>query len=142
MDCRMTQDQREEFLAGLHVAVLSINQPDRGPLSVPVWYWYEPGGELWFETEPNSRKGRLLEIGTRISLCVQDEASPYAYVSVEGEILDIAEDDLEQHQIPMAVRYLGEQGGRDFLASLPPTKWQRYIVNPVRWLSYDGTKAT
>ena len=142
MDCRMTQDQREAFLAGLHVAVLSINQPGRGPLSVPVWYWYEPGGELWFETEPNSRKGRLLEIGTRISLCVQNEASPYAYVSVEGQIIDIAEDDLEQHQNPMAERYLGEKGGRDFLANLPPTEWQRYIVNPVRWLSYDGAKAT
>ena len=142
MDCRMTQGQREVFLAGLHVAVLSLNQPSRGPLSVPVWYWYEPGGELWFETEPNSRKGRLLEIGARVSLCVQNESPPYAYVSVEGEIIDIAEDDLQKHQIPMAVRYLGEEGGRDFIASLPSSEWKRYIVRPDRWLTYEGAKAT
>ena len=55
MDFRMSRDQMENFLAGKHVAVLSINQAGRGPLSVPVWYWYEPGGELWFETEPESR---------------------------------------------------------------------------------------
>jgi nitroimidazol reductase NimA-like FMN-containing flavoprotein (pyridoxamine 5'-phosphate oxidase superfamily) len=141
MDYRMAQEQRETFLADVHVAILSLNQPDRGPLSVPVWYWYKPGGQLWFETEPGSRKGRLLDIGTRVSLCVQDETPPYAYVSVEGPITKIAEDDLEQHQIPMAIRYLGETGGREFIDSLPPTEWKRYILSPDRWLSYDGSKA-
>ena len=141
MDYRMTQAQKEEFLAGVHVAILSLNQPDRGPLSVPVWYWYEPGGQLCFETEPGSRKGRELGIGTRVSLGVQNETAPYAYVSVEGRITEIAEDDLEQHQIPMAIRYLGETGGREFIDSLPPTEWKRYILSPDRWLSYDGSKA-
>lgn len=141
MDYRMTREQMEKFLARAHVAVLSLNQSGRGPLCVPVWYWYEPGGELWFETEPDSRKGRLLEVGTRISLCVQDAVPPYAYVSVEGLIIEIAEDDLQQHQIPMAVRYLGEKAGREFIASLPQAEWRRYVIRPERWLSYDGAKA-
>lgn len=141
MDYRMTIEHREAFLAGTHIAVLSLNQPGRGPLSAPVWYWYEPGGELWFETEPESRKGQLLEVGTRVSLCVQDEKPPYAYVSVEGPIKEIAEDDLHQHQIPMAVRYLGEKAGREFIAGLPQSEWRRYIISPERWLTYDGGKA-
>jgi len=141
MDYRMTKEEREKFLSGLHVAILSLNQTDRGPLSMPVWYWYEPGGNLWFETEPLSRKGRLLEVGTRVTLCVQDEAPPYAYVTMEGTVIDILEDDLELHQIPLASRYLGEQGGRDYLDSLPPTEWKRYIVSPGHWLSYDGSKS-
>jgi len=141
MSYKMTREQREDFLSGLHVAILSLNRADRAPLSVPVWYWYEPGGELWFETEPQSAKGRLLEIGTRVSLCAQLEAPPYAYVSVEGAVIDITEDDMEQHQIPLATRYLGEQGGRDYLNSLPPTQWKRYVIRPERWLSYDGSKA-
>ena len=140
MDYRMTQDEREKFLSGLHVAVLSLNRTERGPLSVPVWYWYEPGGNLWFETQPNSRKGRLLEVGTRITLCAQDEQPPYAYVSVEGPVIDIAEDDMELHQIPLASRYLGEQAGRAYLDSLPPTQWKRYILLPEHWLSYNGSK--
>ena len=141
MSNRMTRDQRENFLSGLHVAVLSLNRADRGPLSVPVWYWYEPGGNLWFESEPNSRKGRLLEVGTRVTLCAQDEAPPYAYVSVEGTVVEIAEDDMELHQIPLASRYLGQQAGRDYLDSLPPTEWRRYILRPTHWLSFDGSKS-
>lgn len=47
--------------------------------------------------------GQLLELGTRIILCIQDKAPPYADVSVEGRIIDIAEDDLQQRQISMAI---------------------------------------
>ena len=114
MTLKMTKDERQAFLADVHVAVIGISEKGRGPLTAPVWYWYEPGGDIWFETQPISRKGKLLHVGKRISLCVQDEQPPYAYVSVEGQITEIAEDDLEQHQIPMAIRYLGETGGREF----------------------------
>ncbi len=134
----MTPQQRDTFLLDVRVGILSINRTDRGPLSTPVWYWYEAGGNLWFETEPSSRKGRLLDIGTRVSLCVQNEAPPYAYVSVEGPVIEIAEDDFDKHQVPMAIRYLGEQGGRDYLASLPPSEWKRYIVRPERWSTFNG----
>ena len=86
MTLKMTPDERETFLAAVHVAVIGISQRGRGPLTAPVWYWYEPGGDIWFETQPNSLKGKLLHTGKRISLCVQDENPPYAYVSVEGPI--------------------------------------------------------
>ena len=57
----MTQSEREQFLSELHVGVLGIERPDGPPLTVPVWYVYEPGGELWFLISPDSVKGRLLE---------------------------------------------------------------------------------
>ncbi len=96
MTTRMTKEEREAFLAQPHIGVVAIPEDGRGPLTVPVWYWYEPGGDLWFETEPVSRKGRLLEVGTRISLCAQNEDPPFAYVSVEGPIVEIADDDRER----------------------------------------------
>ncbi len=139
MNYSMTQTERDDFLLDVHVGILSLNRPDRGPLSTPVWYWYEPGGNLWFETEPDSRKGQLLSVGTRISLCVQDEKPPYAYVSVEGPVIEIAEDDFEAHQVPMAVRYLGEKAGRDYLTSLPSADWKRYIIRPERWSTFNGS---
>lgn len=140
MTVHMNKAEREEFLAGVHVAIVGIPDGERGPLTAPVWYWYEPGGNLWFETQPSSRKGKLLQLGQRISLCVQDEKPPYAYVSVEGPLIEIADDDREQHEIPMAIRYLGEQGGREYIASLPPSEWKRYILKPERWLTLDGSK--
>ena len=133
----MKQSEREAFLSEARVAILAIPEADRGPLTTPVWYWYEPGAELWFETEPSSRKGKLLSVGTRLSLCVQDDKPPYAYVSIEGPVIEIAEDDRDLHEIPMAIRYLGEKGGRDYIDSLPPSEWKRYIVRPERWRSFQ-----
>jgi len=46
----MTRAEREAFLAGVHVGVLAIADPARGPLAVPIWYDYAPGGELRFVT--------------------------------------------------------------------------------------------
>ncbi|MEH6581619.1 MAG: pyridoxamine 5'-phosphate oxidase family protein [Halioglobus sp.] len=140
MTLKMSTQEREAFLAGVHVGVVGISNEGRGPLTVPVWYWYERGGDIWFETQPLSRKGKLLHLGKRISLCVQDESPPYAYVSVEGPIIEIAEDDREQHEIPMAIRYLGEQEGPAYISSLPPSEWKRYIMRPERWLTLDGSK--
>ena len=47
MSLKMTKPEREAFLADLHVGVISIAEKDRGPLTAPIWYGYEPGGELW-----------------------------------------------------------------------------------------------
>jgi uncharacterized protein len=140
MTTRMSKEAREQFLAQPRVGVVGISEEGRGPLTVPVWYWYQPGGDLWFETEPVSRKGSLLHIGKRISLCVQDDKPPYAYVSVEGPIVDIAEDDRQRHELPMAIRYLGEAEGPRFIENLPPSEWKRYILRPERWLSFDGSE--
>jgi nitroimidazol reductase NimA-like FMN-containing flavoprotein (pyridoxamine 5'-phosphate oxidase superfamily) len=142
MTMTMSKEQRETFLAGVHVAIVGISDEGRGPLTTPVWYWYEPGGDVWFETEPDSVKGKLLHIGKRISLCVQHDTPPYAYVSIEGPIVEIATDDRELHEIPIAVRYLGEQAGRDYIASLGPAVWKRYILRPERWRTYDGSKSS
>ena len=42
MKLSMTRAEREAFLAGVHVGVLSIPEPGRGPLAAPIWYGYEP----------------------------------------------------------------------------------------------------
>src|SRR5215831_10511459 len=112
----MTKAEREAFLAGVHVGVVSIADGARAPLAVPVWYGYEPGRELWFVTERGSRKGKLLLLVDRISFCVQTEAPPYKYVSVEGPIAGIERADLERHRRSLAHRYLGRDLGDRYLA--------------------------
>lgn len=87
----MSGREREEFLADVHVGVISIERVDGVPLTVPIWYGYEPGGLVWIITGADSRKGRLLNAARRFSLCVQTEEPPfYRYVSVEGPIVEVA----------------------------------------------------
>ena len=133
----MTANEKQTFLAGLHVGVLGLNDPGKGPLTVPVWYDYAPDGQLWFLTGPESRKGKLLAVGDRISLCAQTETPPYVYVSVEGTIASI--DEAGEESLPMAVRYLGEKQGRAYSEA---SDLQSVVVrmNCENWLGVDYSK--
>ena len=136
----MTQAEKQAFLADVHVGVLALNDGDRGPLMVPMWYDYEPGGELWFLTGPQTRKGRLIQVGTRVSLVAQTEDTPYQYVSVEGPVTAIAPANPELEGLPMAVRYLGPEKGKQYFDSM--SDWGVIVrVRPERWLAVDYSKS-
>ena len=59
MPAPMTREERDAFLAGIHTGVVTVDEPGRGPLSVPVWYLYEPGGDVVLVTRPEARKALL-----------------------------------------------------------------------------------
>ena len=101
MALTMTKEEREAFLADVHVAVISVAEDGHGPLVVPIWYSYELGGEVRIITGRTSRKGRLLERAGRFSLCVQAESPPYRYVSVEGPIVAVEAPDIERDGRPL-----------------------------------------
>src|SRR5271157_3950917 len=64
----MTPTEREQFLAGVHVGILSVNDPGRAPLTVPIWYAYRPGGTVDVVTGGQSVKARCLRAAGRFSL--------------------------------------------------------------------------
>jgi len=37
MSLIMTKQERETFLADVHVGIISISEDGRGPLTVPIW---------------------------------------------------------------------------------------------------------
>src|SRR5690348_3289526 len=106
MATTMTREEREAFLAAVHVGVLSVAQEGRAPLTMPVWYSYTPGGEVHVITGATTRKAHALRAAGRFSLCVQSEAPPYSYVTVEGPVAAIEPVDLERDLRPLARRYL------------------------------------
>lgn len=138
-DTLMTQSEREAFLADLHVGVLAI--PSAGaPLTAPIWYDYEPGGDIWILTGPTSKKGQLLKEGLQVTLVAQQEAMPYAYVSVEGTVTAIGEPK-DGDTLHMATRYLGEEMGSGYAESNADNGSVRVHVRPDRWLSVDYAKS-
>jgi nitroimidazol reductase NimA-like FMN-containing flavoprotein (pyridoxamine 5'-phosphate oxidase superfamily) len=138
----MTPQERETFLSEVHVGVISIPEEGRGPLTVPIWYSYEPGGELRVITGGMSRKGRLLQRAARFSLCAQTEISPYKYVSVEGPIIAIEASDLDRDLRPLARRYLGAERGDAYLVATREEHADNVLVRmrPERWLTVDYSK--
>ena len=88
----MTEGERQEFLAGRHVGVVSVASGDgRPPHSTPVWYAYEPGGNISFFTGTQGRRSRkagLVREAGVLSFLVQHEEFPYRYVTVEGTVAE------------------------------------------------------
>src|SRR5262249_33873904 len=139
----MTKEERESFLAEVHVGVISIPDPGRGPLTVPIWYGYDPGGELRLVTGRLSRKARLLAGAGRFSLCVQTETPPYRYGSGEGPSVAIEAADLERDRRPLARRYLGAPAGDRYVERTRSEHADSLLVRmrPERWLTVDYTRA-
>ena len=136
---QMTQAERESFLAEPHIGVIALNEPGRGPLAAPIWYGYEPGGELTVLIGPQSRNGRLLSEGDRLSLVAQQENLPYRYVSVEGVVASIAPSTADA-LAAMAIRYLGEEQGQAYAAANADGENVTVAVRIERWLSIDYGK--
>ena len=140
MALQMTPEEREAFLADVHVGVISIDQPGRAPLAVPIWYDFDPAIGVWVITSPSSIKGRLLEAAGRYAICAQVETGLYKYVSVEGAISSTRGADLEKDLRPMARRYFGEEMGDQYVASSGNDPGRVYTMQPERWLTVDYAK--
>ena len=132
-----SETEREEFLAALHVGVLSVAAGDRPPASVPIWYDYVPGGNIRINTGASSRKAELVEQGGAVTLVVQHEEPPYQYVVVEGSVVDITTPTPLDVREAIAIRYLGEEGGRAFVKSLEGQESVLFTIRPDRWITAD-----
>ncbi len=134
----MTQKEREDFLAALHVGVLAVDRPDGPPLVVPIWYRYTPGGVVEFNTGGGSEKVRLLEQSGHASLCAQREDLPYAYVTVDGPV-EIDQTD-RATRVDIASRYLGSDAGAGYVEANPDDDDIVVRLRPTRWRTMDFSK--
>lgn len=138
---KMSKEEREAFLARPHVGVLGIERPGRGPLTVPIWYAYEPGGDVVILTSPDSLKGRLIAAAGQFSMCVQSEALPYKYVMVEGSVTETRACDIDGDARPMAHRYLGVAAGDQYIGAGDDSSSVVISMRPKTWYSVDYGKA-
>ena len=120
------------------MAVLSVAAINgRPPASVPIWYDYTPDGHIRINTGTNSRKTRLIEQAGAVTLVVQREEPPYQYVVVEGTVVDTTTPASVEVREAIAIRYLGEEGGRAFVAGMGDAPSTLFTVRPDRWITAD-----
>ena len=139
----LSKAQREAFFAEPHVVVLSVaNTGGRPPHSAPVWYAYEPGGNVTFFTNSQgqvARKATLIRDAKAVSLCVQLETFPYKYVTIEGTV--VGEDNPPSIDKVLAIvrRYLPEDAAQGFAKSelaREHAPFTLFTIRPDRWLSF------
>lgn len=135
----MTKEEREAFLAEPYVGVLSVAaEPGRAPLTTPVWYDYQPGGQLMVITTPGLRKVRLIEAAGRFALCAQETTSGYKYATVEGPLVEIRPS-TEQERHDLAARYLGPAAATAYIEANRAEQSNDVVIlmQPERWHTAD-----
>ena len=107
---RMTREECWDFLRSpVRTGKLATLRKDGRPHIVPIWYDLE-GETIVFTTGRDSRKGKNLRRDPRVSMCVDDEVTPFAYVELEGTA--VLSDDADQ-RLPWATRIGGRYMGQD-----------------------------
>ncbi|MGP3632602.1 pyridoxamine 5'-phosphate oxidase family protein [Streptomyces sp. 24-1644] len=136
----LTREEREQFLAEPHVAALAVvaQESDRAPLSVPVWYQYAPGGDIWVLTGRTSRKAELIGAAGRFSLLVDRVEPTIRYVSVEGPVTETraaTRADLEE----VSARYLPAEKVAGYVGFAWENHGEQVVIRmrPQRWVSSD-----
>jgi len=111
----ITDPQVRAFLTeGTRTGKLGFLSPSGRPLVTPVWFVLE-GDTLVFNTGQDTAKGRALARDPRVSMCVDLEQPPYAFVQVQGEAeLSDGLDELVRTATAIAARYMGPERAEEF----------------------------
>ena len=133
---------RQSFLAEPHVAALSVSAGQgRGPLSVPIWYQYAPGEEIWILTDAESVKARYIATAGRLTLMVERVMPTIRYVSVEGSVTrtirgtdellqDIASRYLPPNYVPAYIAFVKRELGEQVAIYMRPERWLTADLGP------------
>ncbi|MER6010024.1 pyridoxamine 5'-phosphate oxidase family protein [Streptomyces bluensis] len=135
----LTREEREQFLAEPHIAAFAVDGgPGRAPLTVPIWYQYAPGGDLWIMTGLDSRKYKLLKAAGRFSLMVDRVEPTIRYVSVEGPVIDTVPATVEKLR-EISARYLPAGKVDAYVDFASKSHGEQVIIRmqPEKWVSSD-----
>jgi PPOX class probable F420-dependent enzyme len=111
----MSPDEVRAFLLeGRRTGKLAVARKDGHPHVMPVWFVLD-GDDLVFTTGADTVKGRWVRRDGRVSLCVDEEVAPYAYVHVRGRGR-VSEDldELLHWATRIGARYMGEERAEEF----------------------------
>ncbi len=97
------------MLGEARTASLATVRADGRPHVAPVWFDLD-GDTLLFMTGESTVKGRNLRHESRVSLCVDDEQPPFAFVLLEGTV-ELADNDPDMLYWATRIggRYMGEE---------------------------------
>jgi PPOX class probable F420-dependent enzyme len=105
---------RDFLLHGTRTASLATVLRDGTPHVAPVWFVID-GDQVVFTTPADSAKGRNLRRDPRVSLVVDDEEPPYAFVHLRGTAgISTDPDDLLRFATQIGGRYMGQSRAGEF----------------------------
>ena len=136
----LTDHEQQAFLAERHVAVLSVARANGPPVSTPIWYGYEPGGNVTFFTGVGASKVKLIQRAGVVTLTVQREEPPYKFVTISGSLIKTDSPPSANQLFAIARRYMPDDAARAMAEANVETRGYQpilFTIRPDRWQSAD-----
>lgn len=111
----MTPERTHEFLShGQRTGKVATVRADGRPHVAPIWFVMD-GDDVVFMTGADTVKGRTMARDPRVSMVVDLEEPPYAFVTVEGRVtLSEDLDEMLPISIAIAQRYVSADQAEAF----------------------------
>ena len=134
----MTPEARRSFLMnGTRTAIIATVRPDGRPHAVPVGFVLD-GDDVLFLTNEATVKGAAMQRDPRVTLVVDDETPPFAFVKIEGVAeLSHDHDAIERIAPGIGQRYAGPAGVEEFVRFAHDGLGLLVRVRPTKILALD-----
>jgi hypothetical protein len=126
-----TNPVAQRLLQSTIPARLAYTWHDGTPRVVPMWFHWT-GEELLMGAPPNSPKMRVLADRPAVAVAIDSNDWPYQVLTVRGTAAVAEVAGFFPEYEAMARRYLGEQGGEQFMAlgKQKFARWTRVAIRP------------
>ena len=135
----MTAEEIRAFLlTGTRTAKLATTRPDGRPHLAPVWFVLD-GDDILFNTGDDTVKARNIRRNPHVSIVVDDETYPYAFVMIEGSAT-LSDDLVEVRRwaTRIGARYAGEARAEEYGARNGVPGELLVRVTPTRIIGQTG----
>ncbi|MFC5184148.1 PPOX class F420-dependent oxidoreductase [Actinomadura harenae] len=111
----MTTDEWRAFaLEGTRTGRIGVVRKSGAPHVTPIWFLLD-GDDLLFTTYGKGIKANALKRDPRVSIAVDDQAPPYAFVMIEGTAeLGTDLDEALRWATAIGARYMGEDRAEEY----------------------------
>jgi PPOX class probable F420-dependent enzyme len=135
----MSPDEVRAFLLhGSRTGKLGVSMSDGQPNVMPIWFVLD-GDDVPFTTHVDTVKSNWIRKDGRLSLCVDEEVAPYAFVHLRGRA-SFSEDLEEMRRWATLIvgRYMGKDRAEEFGARNAVTGELLVRLTPERVIAQSG----
>ena len=100
-------EQFKDLFQKVAFANLATLMPDGRPQVTPVWFDLD-GSNIRINTAKGRVKDRNMRRNKNVALAISDPDNPYRHLAIQGEVVDITEQDADAHIDALAKKYLGK----------------------------------
>ena len=122
---QMTKSEIKKFLMkDTFTGKLATVKKNGSPHVVPIWFVVEEinsrnrttVGNIYFTTGRDSVKAKNIQRDSRVSICVDDQAPPFSFVSICGnaKLIPYRQKEVLKWATKIAERYMGKKNAKEY----------------------------